>query len=50
VIDLATRRLTRIPADPYNDYLRMGWTPNGGILATALGLKAELWKFQPEGR
>jgi len=50
IVDLATGRMTRIPVDHYYDYFSMAWNPDGQVVATAMGLKSALWKFQPEGR
>ena len=49
-IDTVTGRITRIPSDILSDYQSIGWTPDGQVIALKIGLRATLWKFQPEAR
>jgi eukaryotic-like serine/threonine-protein kinase len=48
ILDTATGRITRVPGDTLSDHHSAVWTPDGRILATQVGLRATLWKFQPE--
>jgi hypothetical protein len=50
VFDLKTGQSARIPLDYAGDFHHMAWTPDGRIMAVALGWRATLWKFTPEGR
>ncbi len=50
IIDTVTGRITRIPSDTLSDYQSIGWTPDGEVMALKIGLRATLWKFQPEAR
>jgi predicted Ser/Thr protein kinase len=50
VIDLATGRVTRIPIDALGDMWSMAWTEDGQVMASAVGVRAALWKFRPEGK
>ncbi len=47
VIDTATGRITRIPAENLGDYRSLGWTRDGRVIALKNGLRATLWRFQP---
>jgi len=47
---LTGQRAFHGPVDHYFDYLFMAWAPDGQVVATAMGLKSTLWKFQPESR
>ncbi len=50
IFDLATGKSARIPLDYTADFHRMAWTPDGKIMAVALGWRATLWKFTPDSK
>ena len=50
IVDTATGRITRVPADPLTDHHSAVWTPDGRVISTQTGLRAAIWKFQPEGK
>jgi eukaryotic-like serine/threonine-protein kinase len=50
IIDLADGQMRRIAVERYSDYVFTAWAPDGKIIATAMGLKSALWKFEPKGR
>jgi dipeptidyl aminopeptidase/acylaminoacyl peptidase len=50
IVDTATGRITRIPADDASDYHSMSWLPDGQVVALKIGLRATIWKFKPEPR
>ena len=41
-------RITRLPSDNVSDYHSMTWLPDGRIMALHVGLRATLWRFQPQ--
>jgi serine/threonine protein kinase len=41
-------RITRLPSDDVSDYHSMTWLPDGRIMALHVGLRATLWRFQPQ--
>ena len=49
IFDLATGKSARIPLDYAADFHHMAWTPDGKIMAVALGWHATIWKFTPDG-
>jgi hypothetical protein len=50
ILDTVTGRITRVPGDSLSDRQSAVWTPDGRILATQLGLRATIWRFQAEGK
>jgi len=50
IVDTRNGGLTRIAADNLSDYQSIGWSPNGDIVALKIGVRATIWKFQPESR
>ena len=50
IFDLATGRSERIPLDYKEDFHHMAWTPDGSVMAVAVGFRASIWKFTPEGK
>jgi WD40 repeat protein len=50
VLDTATGRMTRVPADNLSDHSSSAWTPDGHIVTLEVGLRANLWRFTPGGR
>jgi hypothetical protein len=50
ILDTATGRITRVPADELTDHTSAAWTPDGHIVTLQLGLRATLWKFTPGGK
>jgi hypothetical protein len=50
ILDTATGRIARVPADSLSDHHSAVWTSEGNILSTQVGLRATIWKFQPEAK
>jgi eukaryotic-like serine/threonine-protein kinase len=50
ILDTATGHITRVPGDNLSDHHAALWTPDGHIISTQIGLRATIWKFQPEGQ
>jgi serine/threonine protein kinase len=50
IFDLATGRSERIPLDYTEDFHHMAWTPDGKVMAVAVGFRGSIWKFTPEGK
>jgi len=50
ILDTATGRMTRVPADDLSDHLTAGWTADGRIVTIQVGLRATLWKFSPQSK
>jgi hypothetical protein len=50
VLDTATGRISRVPADDLSDHFSSAWTPDGHIVTLQVGLRGTLWKFAPGGR
>ena len=50
ILDTATGRITRVPADELSDHQSAAWTPDGHIVTLQLGLRATLWRFTPGGK
>lgn len=48
--DSVTGRIPRVLADPLSDRQSAVWTPDGHILATKLGVRGAIWKFQAEAK
>jgi len=46
LVDIATGRITRIPASKLSDYEYPVWTADGHVMALQLGLQASIWKFR----
>jgi ribosome-binding protein aMBF1 (putative translation factor) len=40
----------RIPLDYAQDFHHMAWTPDGKVMAVALGFRGSIWKFTPDGK
>jgi hypothetical protein len=49
ILDTATGRITRVPADELSDHQSAAWTPDGHIVTLQLGLRAMLWRFTAGG-
>ena len=47
VLDLATGELRRIPFNYSGDIELTGWASDGRILATAIPMRAHIWRFRP---
>jgi hypothetical protein len=47
VLDLATGELRRIPFSYTGDIELTGWASDGRILATAIPMRAHIWRFRP---
>ena len=48
---LATGTSQRIlPLDYAQDFHHMAWTPDGKVMAVAVGFRGSIWKFTPEGK
>ena len=50
IFDLATGTSQRIPLDYAQDFHHMAWTPDGKVMAVAVGFRGSIWKFTPEGK
>jgi eukaryotic-like serine/threonine-protein kinase len=50
ILDTHTGRITRVPGDNLGDHHSAVWTPDGRMLFTKMGLRATIWKFQPDAR
>ena len=50
IFDLATGTSERIPLDYAQDFHHMAWTPDGKVMAVAVGFRGSIWKFTPEGK
>ncbi|HUJ21630.1 MAG TPA: protein kinase [Bryobacteraceae bacterium] len=50
IFDLATGKSSRIPLDYVSDFHHMSWTPDGKVIACALGWRSSMWKFTREVR
>ena len=48
VIEPSSGRFGRIPVERILDYHALGWTADGMVVATGLGLSSKLWKFFPD--
>ncbi len=48
LLDLKTGRITRLAGDNASDLHSATWTPDGGIVASRLGLVSTIWKFTPQ--
>jgi eukaryotic-like serine/threonine-protein kinase len=47
LLNASTGQFTRIPVDYLTDYHVLNWTPDGNVMALGLGIRAKMWKFQP---
>ena len=47
VLDLATGELRRIPFSYTGDIELTGWESDGRILASAIPMRAHIWRFRP---
>ena len=45
IFDLATGKSARIPLEYVSDFHHMSWTPDGKVIASALGWRSSMWKF-----
>ncbi|SPF43382.1 Serine/threonine protein kinase [Candidatus Sulfopaludibacter sp. SbA4] len=50
LIDPASGRFTRIPADLAIDYHVLAWTPDGQVMAMGFDSESTMWRFTPEVR
>ena len=50
IFDLATGKSERIALDYTEDFHHMAWTPDGRVMAVAVGFRGSIWKFTPEGK
>jgi eukaryotic-like serine/threonine-protein kinase len=50
VVNLVTGSISRIPIDYVGDFINMGWSPDGQVIARAFPLRSTIWKFLPEGK
>jgi len=50
IFDLATGTSERIPLDYAQDFHHMAWTPDGKVMAVAVGFRGSIWKFTPDGK
>jgi hypothetical protein len=50
MIDTASGRITRVPANELRDYHSAAWLPDGRIVASQVATRATLWKFTSEPR
>jgi hypothetical protein len=50
LFDLASGKSVRIPLEYVNDFHHMSWTPDGKIMACALGWRSDMWKFKRASR
>jgi serine/threonine protein kinase len=50
IFDLAAGTSERIPLDYTQDFHHMAWTPDGKVMAVAVGFRGSIWKFTPEGK
>lgn len=49
-LDLKTGRITRLAGDGVSDLHSAAWAPDGGIVASRLGLVSTIWKFTPQDK
>jgi hypothetical protein len=50
IFDLSAGTSERIPLDYTEDFHHMAWTPDGKVMAVAVGFRGSIWKFTPEGK
>jgi hypothetical protein len=50
IFDLATGTSERIPLDYAEDFHHMAWTPDGKVMAVAVGFRGSIWKFTRDGK
>jgi predicted Ser/Thr protein kinase/WD40 repeat protein len=49
ILDLASGRITQIPSSDRHDHPALVWLPDGRVLSLAVGIRANIWKFTPDG-
>ena len=47
ILDPATGSLTKVPVQYEGDILPSSWAADGSVLGMGVGLKSDLWRFQP---